>query len=240
MKNQDNQENVDNEEILKFSELASRWWDPQSEFKPLHEINPLRLGFINKHSPLEGKKVLDVGCGGGILSESMALLGASVTGIDMGEAPLNVARLHAMESGQTVNYRKVTAEQIAEEEPGQWDVVTCMEMLEHVPDPGSVVEACSKLVKTGGTAYFSTLNRNPKSFLFAIVGAEYVLNMLPRGTHQYEKFIRPSELHSWCDQVNLKTHELIGMHYNPITKKYRLGPGLDVNYMSYTTRIQNS
>jgi len=178
MNKQSSHDNVDDEEIRKFSDLASRWWDPQSEFKPLHEINPLRLGFINKHSPLEGKKVLDVGCGGGILSESMAVLGANVTGIDMGEAPLNVARLHAMESGQTVDYRKITAEQLADEQPKEWDVVTCMEMLEHVPDPFSIVEACSKLAKPGGAVYFATLNRNPKSFMFAIVGAEYVLNML--------------------------------------------------------------
>jgi 2-polyprenyl-6-hydroxyphenyl methylase/3-demethylubiquinone-9 3-methyltransferase len=239
MNKQSSHDNVDDEEIRKFSDLASRWWDPQSEFKPLHEINPLRLGFINKHSPLEGKKVLDVGCGGGILSESMAVLGANVTGIDMGEAPLNVARLHAMESGQTVDYRKITAEQLADEQPKEWDVVTCMEMLEHVPDPFSIVEACSKLAKPGGAVYFSTLNRNPKSFMFAIVGAEYVLNMLPRGTHQYGKFIRPSELDKWCEQTKLTTHELTGMHFNILTKSYRLGPGLDVNYLSYTTRDQD-
>jgi 2-polyprenyl-6-hydroxyphenyl methylase/3-demethylubiquinone-9 3-methyltransferase len=239
MNQQNSHDNVDDAEIRKFSDLASRWWDPQSEFKSLHEINPLRLGFIDKHSPLEGKKVLDVGCGGGILSESMALLGASVTGIDMGEAPLNVARLHAMESGQSVDYKKITAEQLADDQPGEWDVITCMEMLEHVPDPASIVDACSKLVKPGGAVYFSTLNRNPKSFMFAIVGAEYILNMLPRGTHQYDKFIRPSELHKWCEQVKLTTHELTGMHFNPLTKSYRLGPGLDVNYLSYTTRDQD-
>ncbi len=239
MGQQSSHKNVDDDEIRKFSELASRWWDPASEFKPLHDINPLRLGFINQHSPLQGKKALDVGCGGGILSESMAVLGANVTGIDMGEAPLNVARLHAMESGQTVDYKKITAEQLADAQPGEWDVVTCMEMLEHVPDPESIVTACSKLVKPGGAVYFSTLNRNPKSFLFAIVGAEYVLNMLPRGTHQYGKFIRPSELHRWCEQAALTTHELTGMHFNPLTKSYRLGPGLDVNYLSYTTRGQD-
>ena len=239
MNQQNSHDNVDDAEIRKFSELASRWWDPESEFKPLHDINPLRLGFINKHSPLDGKNVLDVGCGGGILSESMSVLGANVTGIDMGEAPLNVARLHAMESGQTIDYKKITAEQLADDQPGEWDMVTCMEMLEHVPDPASIVAACSKLVKPGGAVYFSTLNRNPKSFMLAIVGAEYVLNMLPRGTHQYDKFIRPSELHRWCEQAKLTTHELTGMHFNPLTKSYRLGPGLDVNYLSYTTRDQD-
>lgn len=234
--NQQQSGNVDEEEIRKFSALAARWWDSESEFKPLHQINPLRLNYINKHSPLENQRVLDVGCGGGILTESMAAKGAIVTGIDMGEAPLNVAKLHALETGQSIDYQKITAEDLAAANPGQWDVVTCMEMLEHVPDPASVVDACCKLVKPGGAVYFSTLNRNPKSFLFAIVGAEYILNLLPKGTHQYEKFIRPSELHSWCEQSGLETTDLIGMHYNPILQTYRLGPGLDVNYLCHTVR----
>jgi 2-polyprenyl-6-hydroxyphenyl methylase/3-demethylubiquinone-9 3-methyltransferase len=229
-------ENVDLDEIRKFSDLASRWWDPQSEFKPLHQINPLRLDYINQHSPVDGKAVLDVGCGGGILSESMAKAGATVTGIDMGDAPLNVARLHALETQIEITYEKIPAEQLAADKPEQWDIVTCMEMLEHVPDPSSIVQACYELVKPGGTVYFSTLNRNPKSFLFAIVGAEYILNMLPKGTHQYEKFIRPSELHGWCETSGLETLDLTGLHYNPILQSYRLGPGLDVNYMAYTVK----
>lgn len=229
--------NVDDAEIRKFSELASRWWDPNSEFKPLHEINPLRLDFINLHSPLADKKVLDVGCGGGILSESMAGMGAEVTGVDMGEAPLNVARLHAKETGIKVDYQKIPAEELAKTSAAQWDIVTCMELLEHVPDPASMVNACGQLVKPGGTVYFSTLNRNPKSFLMAIVGAEYVLNLLPRGTHAYEKFIRPSELYNWCEAAGLETRELTGMHYNPLTRIYSLGPGLDVNYMSCCVKV---
>ena len=228
--------NVDADEIRKFSELASRWWDPESEFKPLHQINPLRLGFIQHRTPLKGLKVLDVGCGGGILSESMAALGADVTAIDMGEAPLNVARLHALESGVSVQYRQVTAEQLAVEQPHSFDVVTCLEMLEHVPQPESIVEACSSLVKDGGAVYFSTINRNPKSFLFAIVGAEYVLNLLPRGTHQYEKLIKPSELNRWVEQSGLQTKEITGMHYNPLFKTYSLGPGLKVNYLVQTLK----
>jgi 2-polyprenyl-6-hydroxyphenyl methylase/3-demethylubiquinone-9 3-methyltransferase len=231
--------NVDESEIRKFSELASRWWDPESEFRSLHDINPLRLEYIDGHSPVSGQAVLDVGCGGGILSESMAARGAAVTGIDMGEAPLNVARLHALENSVDIDYRKTTAEDLAMKVPGHWDIVTCMELLEHVPDPASVVEACSKLVKPGGYVYFSTINRNPKSFLLAIVGAEYVLNLLPRGTHQYEKFIRPSELDRWCESCELETRAITGMHYNPLLKSYSLGPGVQVNYISVTTKTEN-
>ncbi len=237
----DDRRNVDDAEIKKFSELASRWWDTESEFKPLHQINPLRLNFIDQRTPLAGKMVLDVGCGGGILSESMALLGASVTGIDIGEAPLNVARLHAleieMENEVEIDYKKITAEELAQQSPGKWDIVTCMELLEHVPDPSSIVHACSEMVKPGGTVYFSTINRNPKSFLFAIVGAEYLLNLIPRGTHNYEKFIRPSELSQWGEAAGLNTKELTGMHYNPIFQSYRLGPGLEVNYIMRTIKI---
>ena len=228
--------NVDPDEIAKFSELASRWWDPESEFKPLHQINPLRLGFIQQHTPLEGQKVLDVGCGGGILTEAMANAGATVTGIDMGEAGLNVARLHGLESGANITYEQVTAEDYARQHQEQFDIVTCLEMLEHVPDPVSVVEACARLAKPGGAIYFSTLNRNPKSFVMAIVGAEYILNLLPRGTHQYAKFIKPSELNRWCEYAGLKIETLTGMHYNPLLKSYRLGPGLDVNYLAYSTK----
>lgn len=230
------QQNVDAAEIEKFSALANRWWDPDSEFRPLHEINPLRLDFIDKRTPLSTLNVLDVGCGGGILSESMAARGAMVTGIDMAEAPLAVARLHSKESGVEVHYRTITAEDLAAEQPGQYDVVTCLEMLEHVPDPSSVIQACQTLVRPHGTVYFSTINRNPKSFLFAIVGAEYILNLLPRGTHQYEKLIKPSELNRWSHDAGLTPIETTGMHYNPLLKTYRLGPGLDVNYLMMTRR----
>jgi 2-polyprenyl-6-hydroxyphenyl methylase/3-demethylubiquinone-9 3-methyltransferase len=223
--------NVDHAEVSKFEELASRWWDPHSEFKPLHEINPLRLGYIDGIASLAGKQVLDVGCGGGILSESMAAKGAHVTGIDMGEAPLQVARLHLLESGLEVNYERMPVERLAAERPGAFDVVTCMEMLEHVPDPASVVNACAQLVKPGGHVFFSTLNRNPKSFLFAIVGAEYILNLLPKGTHDFAKFIRPSELDRWIRQAGLSTQDMTGLLYNPLTQHYRLGPDVDVNYM---------
>lgn len=223
--------NVDASEIDKFSALASRWWDPDGEFRPLHEINPLRLDFIDKNTPLDDLEVVDVGCGGGILSESMAERGAKVTGIDLAEASLSVARLHGKESGVRVNYRDISAEQLAAEQPGHFDVVTCLEMLEHVPDPSRIVQACQTLVKPGGTVYFSTINRNPKSFAMAIVGAEYMLNLIPRGTHQYEKLIKPSELNRWCHDSGLIPGEMTGMHYNPVTRKYRLGPGLDVNYL---------
>lgn len=229
--------NFDPQEIAKFEALASRWWDPQSEFKPLHDINPLRLEYIDRRASLNGKKVIDVGCGGGILAESMATKGANVTGIDMGEAPLSVARLHQLESGVTVDYQKMTAEEYATENASAYDVVTCMEMLEHVPDPASTIAACAKLAKPGANVFFSTINRNPKSFLFAIVGAEYVLNMLPKGTHEYKKFIRPSELETWCRQAGLKVREITGMSYNPLSKRYSLGYDVDVNYLIHCQRL---
>ena len=232
-------QNVDPDEIAKFAQLAARWWDPHSEFKPLHEINPLRLNYINDRVGLKDKTVLDIGCGGGILAESMAAHGARVTGIDLGEAPLAVAKLHLKESGLKVDYRHVSAEDLAREQPGSFDVVTCMEMLEHVPDPASTVEACARLVKPGGQVFFSTINRNPKSWLLAIVGAEYVLNLLPRGTHEYMKFIKPSELEGWARQAGLTMRELIGMHYNPLTREYRLGRGVDVNYIAYSVQAND-
>ena len=229
--------NVDPAEIAKFEELASRWWDMDGEFKPLHEINPLRLNYIDERVGLAGKKVVDVGCGGGILSESMALRGADVTGIDMGDAPLSVARLHSLESSVGVNYRKVTVEELAEEQPGQYDVVTCLEMLEHVPDPDSVIKACSKLLKPGGQVFFATINRTPKSWLFAIVGAEYVLKLLPKGTHEHSKFIKPAELNRWMRKADLQLHSMTGMVYNPITKVYRLKDGdTDVNYLMHGSK----
>ncbi len=231
-------QNVDPEEIAKFESLAARWWDPHSEFKPLHDINPLRLNYINDRVGLKGKTVLDIGCGGGILAESMAEKGATVTGIDLGDAPLAVARLHLKESGQKVEYRKISAEDMAREKPESFDIVTCMEMLEHVPGPSSSVAACARLVKPGGKVFFSTINRNPKSWLFAIVGAEYVLNMLPKGTHEYMKFIKPSELEQWARRAGLSVQEFIGMHYNPLTRQYRLGRGVDVNYIACTTRSE--
>ncbi|MFA6015405.1 MAG: bifunctional 2-polyprenyl-6-hydroxyphenol methylase/3-demethylubiquinol 3-O-methyltransferase UbiG [Gallionellaceae bacterium] len=223
--------NADLLEIEKFNLLAHRWWDANSEFKPLHEINPLRLKYINEMVPISGKAVLDVGCGGGILSESMAGLGAIVTGIDLGEKPLQVAKLHLLESGKQVEYRNIAVEALAAERPGQYDVVTCMEMLEHVPDPASVVRACATLVKPGGHVFFSTLNRNPKSYLLAIIGAEYLLGMLPRGTHDYAKFIKPSELAQYCRNTQLNVNDLIGLSYNPLNKVYSLGKDTDVNYM---------
>lgn len=223
--------NADPVEIEKFSQLAHKWWDPQSEFKPLHEINPLRLNYIDRHASLAGKNVLDVGCGGGILSESMAGLNANVTGIDLSDKALQVARLHLLESGKQVNYCKIAVEDMAAGQPGQFDIVTCMEMLEHVPDPASVISSCAKLVKPGGWVFFSTLNRNPKSYLLAIIGAEYVLNMLPRGTHDYAKFLKPSELSQYCRNANLNVSDLTGMSYNPINKIYSLGHDTSVNYM---------
>ena len=228
--------NVDHAEIAKFEALAHRWWDRESEFKPLHEINPLRVNWIDERVGLAGKQVLDVGCGGGILSESMALRGATVTAIDMGEAPLGVARLHQLESGVSVDYRQSTAEALAAQMPGQFDVVTCLEMLEHVPDPASVIEACQRLVKPGGQVFFSTINRNPKAYLLAIVGAEYLLKMLPRGTHDFRKFIRPSELGAWCRNVGLEVKDIVGLTYNPLSKTYKLGADVDVNYMIQTRR----
>jgi 2-polyprenyl-6-hydroxyphenyl methylase/3-demethylubiquinone-9 3-methyltransferase len=235
--------NVDPAEIAKFEALASRWWDPHSEFKPLHEINPLRLKFINDRAGdgngLAGKTVLDVGCGGGILSESMAQLGARVTGIDMGEAPLAVAKLHLKESGAHVDYRRVSVEDLAREQPGAFDVVTCLEMLEHVPDPSSVVQSLGRLVRPGGQVFISTINRNPKAFLFAVVGAEYILRMLPRGTHEYTKFIKPSELERWLRAAGLRLRELTGMHYHPLTQHYSLGAGVDVNYLAFAERTHD-
>lgn len=224
--------NVDPAELAKFSALAHRWWDPTSEFRPLHEINPLRLGHIERLAEgLAGKRVLDVGCGGGILAEAMAAKGARVTGIDLADKPLKVAMLHRLESGREVDYRLVAAEALAAESPGEFDVVTCMEMLEHVPDPASTVRACATLARPGGWVFFSTINRNLKSFLFAIVGAEYVLRLLPRGTHEYAKLITPSELARWCRHAGLAHADLTGMTYNPLTKVYSLGRDVDVNYL---------
>ncbi len=229
--------NVDAKEIDKFAALAYRWWDMDSEFKPLHDINPLRLHYIEQNSGgLEGKKVIDIGCGGGILSESIARQGAKVTGIDMGEAPLSVAELHSLETGVEIDYQQITAEEIAEQQAGQYDIVTCMEMLEHVPSPRSVIAACSKLVKPNGDVFFSTINRNPKAFAFAIVGAEYLLNMLPKGTHEYGKFIRPSELEAWARHQGLELNDVSGMTYNPLFKRYKLGNDVDVNYLMHFTK----
>jgi len=224
--------NVDHAEISKFEDLAARWWDPNSELKTLHEINPLRLDYIDRAAGLAGKSVLDVGCGGGILSEGMALRGAQVLGIDLGEMHLKVAELHTLESGVVVEYRRIAVETLAEEHPGSFDLVTCMEMLEHVPDPASVVGACARLVRPGGQVFFSTLNRNLKSYALAVVAAEYVLGMLPRGTHDYARFIRPSELDAWARAAGLTTTDITGMTYNPLTGVYRLNKGdVDVNYL---------
>lgn len=224
--------NVDHAELAKFSALASKWWDPNSEFRPLHEINPLRLNWIDERVGLKGKKVLDVGCGGGILAESMAQRGADVLGIDLADKSLKVAELHKLETGvNNVNYRFISAEQLAAEEQATFDVVTCLEMLEHVPDPAQTIQACADLCKPGGWLFFSTINRNPKSFVFAIVGAEYVLNLLPKGTHEYKKFIKPSELAQYARQSKLDFSEMIGLVYNPLTKVYRLARDTDVNYM---------
>ncbi|MDN3520884.1 bifunctional 2-polyprenyl-6-hydroxyphenol methylase/3-demethylubiquinol 3-O-methyltransferase UbiG [Halomonas ramblicola] len=229
--------NVDPGEIAKFEALAGRWWDPHGEFKPLHDINPLRLDFIDARTGLAGRRVLDVGCGGGILAEAMAHRGADVTGIDLGEAPLGVARLHAEESGVAVAYRRVSVEELAEEAPGEFDAVTCLEMLEHVPDPASVVRACATLVKPGGQVFFSTLNRNPKAYALAVLGAEYVLRLLPRGTHDYAKFIRPAELAGWCREAGLAVREQSGLTYNPLTRRYRLSPtDVSVNYLMHCRR----
>jgi len=228
--------NADQAELDKFSELAHRWWDPESEFKPLHDINPLRLDWIDQAAGLAGKKVLDVGCGGGILAESMATRGAGVTGIDLSDKALSVARLHLLETGQKAVYRNISAEDLAAEMPGAFDIVTCLEMLEHVPDPASTVSACARLVRPGGQVFFSTINRNPKSYLFAVVGAEYVLNLLPRGTHDYAKFIRPAELARYCREAGLAVGEVIGMTYNPFSKTYALGADTDVNFLMSTRR----
>jgi 2-polyprenyl-6-hydroxyphenyl methylase/3-demethylubiquinone-9 3-methyltransferase len=229
--------NADPAELAKFSELAHRWWDPDSEFRPLHQINPLRLDWIQSYAPLAGKRVLDVGCGGGILSDSMARRGAQVLGIDLSTKALRVAQLHALEAATAnVQYREISAEALAQQEPAGFDAVTCMEMLEHVPDPASVVRACSRLVKPGGWVFFSTINRNPKSFAFAIVGAEYVLNLLPRGTHEYMKFIRPSELAAHCRAAGLDLIGSRGMQYNPLTRRYWLSSDTSVNYLIATRK----
>lgn len=228
--------NADPIELDKFGELAHRWWDPNSEFKPLHDINPLRLDWIDQTIGLAGKRVLDVGCGGGLLSEGMAVRGANVTGIDLSEKPLGVAKLHLLETGQKVDYRKIAVEALAEEMPGAFDAVTCLEMLEHVPNPASVVSACARLVKPGGQVFFSTLNRNPKAYLLAVIGAEYVLQMLPKGTHDYAKFIKPSELARWAKTTGLEPAELLGMSYNPLTQKYSLNQDTSVNYLMRATR----
>ena len=230
-------ENADPAELAKFSDLAHRWWDLESEFRPLHQINPLRLGWIESHTPLQGKRVLDIGCGGGILADAMARGGAQVLGIDLATKALKVAQLHALEAGtQGVDYREISAEALAQEEPAGFDVVTCMEMLEHVPDPSSVVRACATLVKPGGHVFFSTINRNTKAFLFAIVGAEYVLNLLPRGTHEYAKFIKPSELAAYCRSTGLGLSQTRGMEYNPLTRHYWLSDDTSVNYMLATQK----
>lgn len=228
--------NVDPVELQKFGDLAHRWWDPQSEFKPLHDINPLRLDYIEAAVGLRGKSVVDVGCGGGILAEGMAARGARVTGIDLAEKSLAVARLHLLESGLQVNYLAISAEEFAQSNPGSYDVVTCLEMLEHVPDPASTVRACAALLKPGGTALFSTINRNPKAYLFAVIGAEYILRMLPRGTHDYAKFIRPAELARYCRDAGFDVADITGMNYNPLTKTYSLGQITDVNYLMRATR----
>jgi 2-polyprenyl-6-hydroxyphenyl methylase/3-demethylubiquinone-9 3-methyltransferase len=223
--------NADPAELAKFGELAHRWWDPQGEFRPLHEINPLRLGWIESLAPLAARDVLDVGCGGGILAEAMARRGARVTGIDLSEKPLRVAQLHLLESAQQVRYELAAAEDYAERHAGSFDVVTCMELLEHVPDAASTVAACARLLRPGGRVFFSTINRNPKAYLFAVIGAEYVLKLLPRGTHDYARFIRPSELAQWCRAAGLRAAQMTGMTYNPLTRRYRLEPDSSVNYL---------
>lgn len=228
--------NADPNELEKFSQLAHRWWDVNSEFKPLHEINPLRLDWIDDLAGVSGKKILDIGCGGGILSESMAQRGATVTGIDLSDKALGVARLHLLESGQNVDYRKISAEELANQAAGCFDVVTCMEMLEHVPNPSRTITACAALVKPGGHVFFSTINRNAKAYLLAVIGAEYVLKLLPKGTHEYAKFIKPSELSRWAKSVSLEPDKLIGMSYNPLSKRYRLDQNTDVNYLLHTVK----
>lgn len=229
--------NADPSELAKFGELAHRWWDPNSEFKPLHDINPLRLNWIEQQAGrLTGKRILDIGCGGGLLSEGMAARGASVTGIDLSEKPLGVAKLHLLESGQQVDYQLSSAEDFASRHPASFDVVTCMEMLEHVPDPASTIAACAQLVRPGGLVFFSTINRNLKAYLLAVVGAEYILKMLPKGTHDYAKFIRPSELSRWAKAAGLNPEEMLGMHYNPLTSRYSLGQDTSVNYLMSATR----
>lgn len=230
------QQNADPAELAKFGELAHRWWDPQGEFRPLHELNPLRLAWIDGLAALAGKRVLDVGCGGGILSEAMARLGATVTGIDLSERPLKVAQLHLLESGLAVDYQLSSAEEFSVQNENKFDIVTCMELLEHVPDPARTVAACARLAQPGGRIFFSTINRNPKSYLFAVLGAEYLLKLLPRGTHDYARFIKPSELSRWCRAAGLRSLELKGMTYNPLTGAYSLGEDCDVNYSLCCTR----
>lgn len=229
-------DNVDTAEVAKFNAMAARWWDPEGDFRPLHEINPLRLDWIIERADLAGRNVVDIGCGGGILAESMAAAGAAVIGIDMADGPLTVARLHQVESGMEVDYQQTTAEELATGHAGEFDVVTCLEMLEHVPAPHEVIRSCAELVKPGGDVFFSTINRSPKSFVFAIVGAEYVLKLLPAGTHEYQKFIRPSELDAWARDAGLVLKSSIGMHYNPFSREYSLGPKLDVNYLMHFQR----
>jgi 2-polyprenyl-6-hydroxyphenyl methylase / 3-demethylubiquinone-9 3-methyltransferase len=228
--------NVDPLELEKFSQLAHAWWDPQSQFKPLHDINPLRLRYIDRIAALAGKSVVDVGCGGGILSEAMAAAGAKVTGIDLADKPLKVAQLHLLESGREVEYLKISAEELARMRPQQYDILTCMELLEHVPDPAATVQACGELVRPGGYVFFATINRNPKSYLFAVIGAEYVLNLLPRGTHDYAKFIKPSELSAMCRRAGLSVEGITGMTYNPLSRQYALGSDADVNYILHAQR----
>ena len=229
-------ENTDPVELAKFETLASRWWDPQSEFAPLHQINPLRVGFINERTNLAGARVLDVGCGGGILSESLSGLGAVVTGLDAGLAPISVARLHAKLNDHPIDYRHATVEQLVDQGEPPYDIICCLEMLEHVPNPATTIAACARLLKPEGDIFFSTINRNLKSFLFAIVGAEYVLSLLPKGTHDYRKLIKPSELDQWARRENLQLEEITGMHYNPISKRYRLGDGVAVNYLTHYSK----
>ena len=224
--------NVDTDEIEKFEKLAGRWWDPNSEFKPLHDINPLRLDYIDRLAPLKDRKIIDIGCGGGLLTEGMAKRGAHVIGIDMGKAPLTIARLHQHESGLEIDYRQTTAEHMAATEGGSFDTVTCLEMLEHVPDPAAVIAACAQLIKDDGRVFLSTINRNPKAYLFAVIGAEYLLRLLPKGTHDYSKFIRPSEMEKWARAAGLQMTDLTGMSYNPLTREYKLGSDVSVNYMA--------
>lgn len=234
--NEDATVNASASELDKFARIAHRWWDPESEFKPLHAINPLRVGYIEQRTPVAGCRVLDVGCGGGILTEALALRGAEVTGLDMGETALDVARLHSLESGIRVEYLHTSAEALAKTRAGHYDIVTCLEMLEHVPDPASVIQACARLCKPGGTLYFSTLNRNPKSWLMAIVGAEYVLKLLPAGTHEFARFIRPAELGRWLREAGLELQDLTGLHYNPLSRRYWLAADVSVNYLACASK----
>lgn len=229
--------NVDPTEIAKFEALASSWWDSEGESKPLHDINPLRLSYIENRCNISNQHIIDVGCGGGILSESLAKMGGHVTGIDMGEMPLNIAKLHALEAELTIDYQQITAEEKAEHSAGKYDVVTCMEMLEHVPDPVSIIKACAQLVKPGGDIFFSTLNRHPKAYLLAVLGAEYVMKMLPKGTHDYQRFIRPSEMANWCRQTGLEVSNLTGIIYNPFSKTFKLGKDIKVNYLMHCRRV---